>query len=136
AERRPPEDPRFFDFSSVAALREAERTFYRVGVGPAEARRVLDGQLGNLEELARYFVAYVSSVVLDDLQVVNSRACGEGIDLEDLRFAPEAIRARYEPGPSLDEPHAWTFDTGVLERLRAERGPILTAQSSNGVVHA
>jgi flavin-dependent dehydrogenase len=136
AERRPPDDPRFFDFTSVAALREAERTFYRVGVGPAEARRVLEGQLGNLEALARFFVAHVSSVVVDDPQLVNSRAFVEAIDLEDLRFDPEAIRTRYEVCSSRDEPYAWTFDTTVLERLRSEGGLVLAVGGSNGAVHA
>jgi flavin-dependent dehydrogenase len=136
SQRRPPDDPRFFDFSSVAALREAERTFYRVGVGPTEARHVLEGQLGNLQELARYFVAYASSVVVDDPQAVNSRAFVEAIDLDDLRFDPEVIRSRYEICSSRDEPYGWTFDTTVLERLRSEGGPVLAAQVSNGVARA
>jgi hypothetical protein len=135
-ELRPPDDPRFFDFTSVEPLRTAERTFYRVGLGPAEAKRVLDGQLASLLELARYFVAHVASVVLDDPHVVNNRAFVEGIDLHGLRFDPEAFRARYELCPSRDEPYAWSFDATVLERLRSGRRPVMAAQASNGVVHA
>jgi hypothetical protein len=136
AEVRPPDEPRFFDFTSVAALRAAERTFYRVGVGPAEAKRVLDGQLTNLEELARYFVAYVASVVLDDPQVVNSREFVEGIDLGDLRFDPEAMRARHALCSASDEPYPWSFDTTVLERLRSPRRVVMACQAAHGVAYA
>jgi flavin-dependent dehydrogenase len=136
AELRPPGEPRFFDFTSVAALRGAERTFYQVGAGPAEATRVLDGQFENLRELARYFVAYVSSVVLDDEQVVNNLAFVEGIDFGDLTFEPEAIRARYALCPSEDERYPWSFDTTVLERLRSDGRRVVAPAATNGVVHA
>jgi flavin-dependent dehydrogenase len=135
AELLPPDGPRFFDFTSLGALREAERTFYRVGVGPVEARRVLEGQLGNLQELARYFVAYVSSVVVDDPQVLNNRAYVEGIDLDDLSFDPAAMRARYDLCSACDDPQTWSFDATVLERLRTDRGPVGVTQGANGVVH-
>ena len=121
----PPGEPRFFDFTSVAALRAAEHTFYRVGLGPAEAKHVLDEQLASLEELARYFVAYVCSVVVDDPHVVNSRSFVEGIDFKDLRFEPESIRASAALCPGDEKPYPWSFDTSVLERLRSQRGPVM-----------
>ena len=135
AELSPPGEPRFFDFTSVEPLRTAERTFYRVGLGPAEAKRVLDGQLASLEELARYFVAYVASVVCDDPQVLNSRGFVEGIDFGDLRFDPEAIRARWARRPAGDGAYPWSFDATVLERLRSECRPVMVSQATNGVVH-
>jgi flavin-dependent dehydrogenase len=131
-----PREQRFFDFTSVAALRAAEHTFYRVGLGPAEAKRVLDGQLASLEELARFIVAYTASVVLDDPRVVDSREFVEGIDFSDLQFDPQAIRARSVVCSAGPEPYRWSFDTTVLERFRSDRGRVLVSQTTNGVAHA
>jgi flavin-dependent dehydrogenase len=136
AERRPLSRPQFFDFTSVEPLRKAERTFYQVGLSPVEAKKVLDDQVTNLEELARYFVAYVSSVVTDDPQVVNSKRFVEGISLTDLQFDADAIRGRYALCPANDVAYRWTFDTTVLERLRSGQPAWLVAQATNGAAHA
>jgi hypothetical protein len=85
--------------------------------------------------LARYFVAYVASVVVDDPQVLNSRAFVEGIDFGDLRFDPESIRTRYALSLVEDESYPWSFDTTVMQRLRSDRGPVVVTQVTNGVVH-
>ncbi|HLE84729.1 MAG TPA: NAD(P)-binding protein [Thermoanaerobaculia bacterium] len=87
--------PVFFDFTEIGSLREAERTFYEIGVTVEEARRVLARQVGNLQELARFLVAHVASSVLGNPRVVRSRRFVEGIDLEAIRFEPESWAARW-----------------------------------------
>jgi 2-polyprenyl-6-methoxyphenol hydroxylase-like FAD-dependent oxidoreductase len=120
AKYQPPQAPRFHDFTALGALRTAESTFYRVGVSVTEARDILDEQLANLTELARYIVAYVSSVVLADERVLTKRAFIEGIDLQNLRFDPGAIYDRYIQCAGVTEPYAWSFDPFVLGHLQTE----------------
>src|SRR5260370_28626422 len=64
--QQPVHSPVFNDFTELGALRTAESTFYRVGVSVEEARTILDTQVANLLELARYVVAHVYSVLLSD----------------------------------------------------------------------
>ena len=91
-----------------------------MGVSVTEARDILDEQLANLTELARYIVAYVSSVVLADECVLTKRAFIEGIDLQNLRFNPGAIYDRYVQCAGVTEPYAWSFDPFVLGHLQTE----------------
>jgi flavin-dependent dehydrogenase len=110
--------PIFNDFTEIGALRSAESTFYRVGVSPAEAREVLDEQLENLRELARFIVAHVHSVVLEDESLLTSRAFVESIDLENFRFDEDEMHARYAQHAGAPEQYAWAFDPTVLRRFR------------------
>ncbi|HUP43281.1 MAG TPA: hypothetical protein VM599_08735, partial [Thermoanaerobaculia bacterium] len=117
--------PVFFDFTEIGSLREAERTFYEVGVTVEEARRILARQIANLQELARFLVAHVASSVLDDPRVVRSRRFVQGIDLEEIRFEPEAWAERWArceadgaDGAGDGEVQEWSFDPGVLDRFR------------------
>jgi flavin-dependent dehydrogenase len=120
AKYQPPQAPRFHDFTAIGALRTAESTFYRVGISVAEAPRILDEQLASLRELARYIVAYVSSVVLADERVLTNRAFVEGIDLQNFRFDPVAMYDRYVQCAGVTEPYAWSFDPSVLDHLQTE----------------
>ena len=120
AQYQPPLAPRFHDFTALGPLRTAESTFYRVGVSVTEARCILDAQLANLTELARYIVAYVSSVVLADERVLTNRAFVEGIDLQNIRFDPGALYDRYIPCAEVTESYAWSFDPFVLGHLQTE----------------
>ena len=85
-----------------------------------EARCILDEQLANLTELARYIVAYVSSVVLADERVLTNRVFVEGIDLQNIRFDPGALYDRYIPCAEVTESYAWSFDPFVLGHLQTE----------------
>jgi flavin-dependent dehydrogenase len=114
AERCAPSAPLFHDFTAIGTLRTAESTFYRVGVSVDEARAVLDEQLASLKELACYIVAYISSVVLADERVLTNRAFIESIDIQNLRFDPEEMSARYAQCADATEPYAWSFDPFVL----------------------
>jgi flavin-dependent dehydrogenase len=135
-ELRPPRRPLFFDFTSIEPLRRAERAFYRVGLGPVEAKEVLDDQVANLEELARYFVAYVSSVVADDPQLVDSGSFVRSIDFGRLQFDPESMCAQAALCPPGGDAYAWSFDTTVLNRLRSDRAPCMVSRVNSRAVHA
>jgi flavin-dependent dehydrogenase len=116
----PPHTPHFHDFTALGALRMAESTFYRVGVSVEAARGILDEQLDNLKELARYIVAYVSSVVLADQGMLSNRAFIESIDLQNLRFDPGEFYDRYIQYADATEPYAWSFDPFVLNQFCSE----------------
>lgn len=122
---RPVSEPVFNDFTEITPLRTAESAFYRVGVSVEEARTVLDAQLDNLKELARFIVAHVYSVVLSDERVLVNRAFIESINLEDFRFDPDEMRAAYALYADETDAYQWSFDPFVLRRFRTE--PAATA---------
>ncbi|HEX8634181.1 MAG TPA: hypothetical protein VF703_08535 [Pyrinomonadaceae bacterium] len=105
------------DFTEMAALFEAEKTFYRVGVSVEEARLILDEQLSNLREMARFFVAHMSASVLGDERALTNRTFVEGIELDRLSFDPEQIRERYAACEGDDDLYEWSFDPRSLQRF-------------------
>ncbi|HET9227349.1 MAG TPA: lycopene cyclase family protein [Thermoanaerobaculia bacterium] len=111
-------EPVFFDFMEVGALVAAELTFYKVGVGRDEARRVLDDQLENLRDLARWTVAQVAAQVLDDPRAATNAAFIRGIDLDDIRFDPEGWAARLD---ETSETYAWRFEVPCMKRFELRR---------------
>ena len=116
--RQPPREPLLHDFTDLGPLRSAESTFYRVGVSIEEAVRVLDAQLANLMELARFIVAYVHSIVLADERLLTDRAFVEEIDLHHLSFNVEEMRAHYAQYAHSTERYSWSFDPRALDRFR------------------
>ncbi|HEX3555626.1 MAG TPA: FAD-dependent monooxygenase [Thermoanaerobaculia bacterium] len=115
-------EPVFFDFTEIGALRAAEKTFYKIGLGAEESRRVLEDQLANLEELARWTYAHVSAAVLDDPRATANAAYVRGIDVDDLQFDPEAMAACLEAAcRETSETYAWCFDPPCMARFRTER---------------
>ena len=116
-------EPVFFDFTEFSTLRAAEKTFYKVGISVEEARRVLADQVENLEEMARFIVAWVVSEVLGDRRILTHRAFVEGIDLRNLEFDVEAMDARWRDVQASEELFDWTFDPRLLERFRTPRKP-------------
>ncbi len=111
--------PTFFDFTEVATLAAAEKTFYRVGVDALEARTVLAAQLEGLEELARFVVAHAASVVLGDSRVRTCRRFVEGIDLRALAFDPDDFARRWAASGPDGELYEWSLDPTVFDRFRA-----------------
>src|SRR5262249_22108420 len=109
--------PVFFDFMELTPLREAERTFYAVGVGVEEASAIVDRQLTNALTLARFIAAHVSARVIGDPAVRSNRAFVEGLDLASLRFDPEDIRARYTAAAADPTSYSWPFDATVVDRF-------------------
>jgi 2-polyprenyl-6-methoxyphenol hydroxylase-like FAD-dependent oxidoreductase len=112
--------PVFFDFTEVGALKMAEACFYKVGVSSEEARQVLDGQLVNLEALLRWIVAHLASVVIGVPEAASNAAFIAGFDLDDLRFDPEELRARWEACADTPEKQAWPFDVPCMRRFHPE----------------
>jgi len=71
---RPVPGPLFNDFTEIGPLRSAERAFYCVGPSVEEAGHLLQSHLDNLQELSRYVVAHICSVVLADRRVLTNAA--------------------------------------------------------------
>lgn len=113
--------PVFHDFPELAPLAAAEKTFYKVGLSVDEAKPVLARQLANLEELARFALAYLSSMVLGDPAALAHREFVSGIDVRDFPFDPEAIRRRWAARRPGGEPYRWSFDAGAMEKFRHAR---------------
>jgi flavin-dependent dehydrogenase len=118
--RQPARGPIFHDFTALGPLRTAESTFYRVGVSVDEAIVILDGQLTNLRELARYIVVYIYSVVLSDERVLTNRAFIESIDLQHFRFDPDEMDDHYALYAEAAAQYEWPFDPFVLDQFRTE----------------
>jgi flavin-dependent dehydrogenase len=110
-----PEEPLCFDFTDLGPLATARETFYRVGVSVEQARRVLNEQLDNVEELARFIVARVASVVLGEPELIHDRDFVAAIDPSELAFAPEEWRRRHAASSRSGERWQWGFDPTVME---------------------
>jgi 2-polyprenyl-6-methoxyphenol hydroxylase-like FAD-dependent oxidoreductase len=91
--------PCFFDFAEIEQLREARSCFYRVGLSGEEARKVVDEQLANLEQLARAIAAHVTAAVTGDRRAL-APAFAAAIDLRHLRFDPVAMAERVTTLPA------------------------------------
>jgi 2-polyprenyl-6-methoxyphenol hydroxylase-like FAD-dependent oxidoreductase len=115
--RTPPAEVIHFDFTDIKPLADAEKTFYRVGVSVEESRQVLDDQLNNLREMARFMAAQICASVLGDVRVLTNRQFVEDLDINRLHFDPEEIRDSYLRCESSTEQYEWTFDPHVLRRL-------------------
>ncbi len=119
------ETPTWFDFLSVGPLARSEKAFYDVGVGVNEAKRLLAEHLQNLEEMGRWVIAHIASVVLDDPRVLTHRGFIETLDPAKERFDPEGwagvwakLEAEVEAEVEGDEPYDWGFDPMVLHDAR------------------
>jgi flavin-dependent dehydrogenase len=115
--------PIFNDFMEMTPLRTAESAFYSVGVSVAEADRLLERHLDNLQELARFIIVHVASVVLGDRSVLTNDRFVKSIDLENLPFDPEELRERHARFAEADEVYRWSFDPFVLDRFRVQAHP-------------
>jgi 2-polyprenyl-6-methoxyphenol hydroxylase-like FAD-dependent oxidoreductase len=120
--RTPPAEVFHFDFTDIKPLADAEKTFYKVGVSVEEARCVLDGQLSNLREMARYMAAQICASVLGDVRALTNRRFVEQFDIERLRFDPEEIRETWRACEGSAEMYPWTLDPHVLTRLVEGQG--------------
>jgi 2-polyprenyl-6-methoxyphenol hydroxylase-like FAD-dependent oxidoreductase len=116
-QRRSPNEVFHFDFTDIKPLADAEKTFYRVGVTVDEARKVLDEQLANLNELARFVAVQICASVIGDVRVLTNRSFVESLDITRLHFDPEAIRESYLKFESSTGEYPWTLDPHVLQCL-------------------
>ncbi|HUG70817.1 MAG TPA: NAD(P)-binding protein [Pirellulaceae bacterium] len=119
-----PQGPVFHDFMQLEPLKRAEQTFYQVGVTGDEAKEVLDDQLVNLKEMAKFLVAHVYSVVLGDERVLTNGSFVESIDLKHLMFDPARMQANYAVHRDSDQMHAWNLNPHALRAFRASDGGV------------
>jgi hypothetical protein len=131
--RQPACGPLFHDFTALGPLRTAESTFYRVGVSVEEAIAILETQLTNLKELARYIVAYITSVVLSDERALTNRSFIDNIDFQQLYFNPDAMHDRYAQYADSAEQYEWPFDPFVLRQFRTEPRAAFTESTTVAV---
>jgi len=113
-------EPLFQELTEIGPLRTAERVFYCVNVSVDEARRVLDLQLANLQQLARFVVAHITSAVLADDRILTNEAFVERIDLEHLRFDPDGMQEQWEECADSRSLYEWSFDPFVLSQFRLQ----------------
>lgn len=119
AHRRRSTEPVFHDFTQLEPLKRAEQAFYQVGVTGDEAKEVLDDQLVNLKELARFIVAQVYSVVLNDDSVLTNGSFVESIDLKHLEFDPVRMQVDYAAHRGSDQKFPWALNPHALCAFRA-----------------
>ena len=115
--RRPPPEIIHFEFTDIAPLADAEAALYRVGISVDEAARVLDEQLANLREMARFMAAQICASVLGEVRVLTNRRFVERLDIAHLHFDPQVIRENYLQCESSTEKYLWTLNSNVLHRL-------------------
>jgi len=118
--RQPTRAPVFNDFMELGPLRTAESTFYRVGVSVEEAGDILSAQVRNLLELARYIVAHLCSIVVDDERALSNAPFVASINPYDVSFDLDKIRERYAEFADLTDEYQWSFDPLVLHRFRTQ----------------
>ena len=114
----PPSHPVYFDLMSFPALQEAERCFYRIGIGIDEAREVLREQLAHLEEMARFIVSHVVSVVEGDSAVLSCSEFVTGIDLTAGRLGLDEQCRRWREITRPDSAHRWSGDPTAMQCFR------------------
>lgn len=117
-------EPIFHDFLQLMPLAEAEKTFYKLGVSVDEARQVLGEQLSNLEGLARFILAYLISVVVDDPEALAHREFVESIDLANTLFDPEALRQRWAVAGGSSGRYPWCPSYLSIEKFRRARSRV------------
>ncbi len=112
------EEPLFVDFLDIGPLGKAEKTFYQVGLDVDQAKKVLNQQLANLQELSRYLVAYICAAVVGNAGLLTNAAFVESLDPAKFKFDPREIRHRWRQCVSRQAPYAWSFDPWTLEMFR------------------
>ncbi|HBL28526.1 MAG TPA: hypothetical protein DD490_16960 [Acidobacteria bacterium] len=110
----------FFDFYEAWQLVAAEKCFYKVGVPVEEARTILDEQLDNLEEMARWTAAYVAARVLGDPRALTHPGFVGGLDPAALSFDPDGWRARLAACGETAETWPWRCTPIPLDRFTGE----------------
>ena len=120
-------EPVHLDFMEVCALRRAEKTFYEVDADAPRGKRILQQQMENLEELARFFAVHIAAEVIGEYAAKVDAHFVRGFDVEDLQFEPEAWSQRWRDGAAqrknAPEPWTWALDPQVLDRFKtAMRG--------------
>ncbi len=88
--------PMMNDFYEMAPLRQSELLFYQVGLTREEAVDALNRQFMSLKGFARWIIAQVYSIVLDEPMLACDADFIAAIKLRDIRFDPQRMRSDYE----------------------------------------
>src|SRR2546425_2245227 len=104
------------DFSEFHVLRSLVRG--RIVSSVEEAEEFLNSFLGHLKEFARFIVAYICSIVLQDKQVLMNQSFVSGIRLLNMKFDPVEIRQSYASHAGCGEQYQWCLDPAVMEKFR------------------
>lgn len=115
-----PSEPVYFDFTRMCGLREAEKTFYEVGVDPGEAKQVLREQFANLTEMARYIAAWVAATVIDQPDALHNRNFVDSLDPASLTFDPAGWQRQWEASDRQPGAYAWRLDTAAMAPFRSQ----------------
>ena len=116
-----PDAPILFDFYEAWQLGAAEKCFYKVGVPVEEARRVLDEQLGNLEEMARWTTAHIAATVLGDPRALTHPDFVGSLDPAMVEWDPDGWRALLERCHETAETWPWRHAPIPSDRFRPMR---------------
>lgn len=104
------------DFYQLLPLSRSEKLFYDVGLTPEEAGMVIEGQTERLMEFARYIIAHVHAVVLNDRKILLNSAFVSRLKLRNTEFDPEKMRAAYAPYAASKDLYEWKYlDPFALE---------------------
>jgi flavin-dependent dehydrogenase len=131
----PQGEPIFFDLMDIGTLKQAETLFYKIGVDVDEARELLNSRTPALEELARFIIAHVTSVVVGDERVVANRKFIEGIDLKQGGaggWPLDSLRQRWEECKGSEGGFMWSFDPKVMNRFRHPQPPMESTADAMG----
>jgi hypothetical protein len=116
---RCPDGPVFHDFMQLEPLKRAEQMFYHVGVTGDQAKELLDDQLVNLKEMAKFVVAHIYSVVLGDERILTNGSFVESIDLKHLNLDPVRMRVEYSMHSDSDHKYAWALNPHAMRAYTA-----------------
>jgi hypothetical protein len=122
------EQPMLVDFYQVVPLRDSEKLFYEVGLSNEEAEMLLDKHIMRLREFARYILAHVHAVVLDDPSVLHNPSFLACLKLRDTLFDPQRMREAYEPHAHSTGKYTWNLDPLALESFLTH--PTLVQEAS------
>ncbi len=100
--------PLLFELSDFAPLARSQVLLNDVGLTTEEALARLEPHWADLEELARFIAAHVMARVVGDPAALARRSFVEGIEMNTLRFDPEAMRAHWEATRHDHAPYRWS----------------------------
>ncbi len=108
------DEPRAIDFYELRPLRDSEKLFYEIGLSVEEAETAIEAHVAVLREFARYILAHVFAVVLEDPAVLTNAPFIASLKLRSTAFCPESMRAAYAPYAGSSEVHQWNLNPFAL----------------------
>jgi flavin-dependent dehydrogenase len=123
------DQPWLVDFYRMVPLRDSEKLFYEVGLSQEEAETVFENHMMRLKEFARYILAHVHAVVLEDPGVLHNASFLHSLKLRETVFDPERMRAAWAPHAGRSEIYRWNLDPFALEPFLSRRPAVQEASA-------